>query len=114
MELDRLGRSAGATYYMSRLAVIAASLALKTGHEELLIGTPVSTRTRVELQAMIGPFIDFRPLRFHFEPESSFREWLEVVRGAVIDASANASIPWEVLRRRLVQGGTEVRGSWRW
>jgi amino acid adenylation domain-containing protein len=99
--LDELGRRAGATYYMTRLAAFAALLSLESGTEEFVIGTPVSTRTRAELQSMIGLFLNFAMLRLSFSGDPSFSDWVHHVRRAVIDTSARVSIPAERLRTEL-------------
>jgi hypothetical protein len=105
--LDRIGRGAGATYFMTRLAVFGALLALDTGQRDYVIGTPVSTRIRAELQHMIGPFLNFGVLRLRFPEDPSFRGWLGEVRRAVVDTGLRVTIPWEELmpelRRREVQ-----------
>lgn len=46
---------------------------------------------------MFGPFIDFRQVRLRFDGDPSFNGWLAVVRRAILDVSAHATIPWEVL-----------------
>ena len=44
---------------MTRLAVFTALVAIESGGDDFLIGTPVSARTRLELQRMFGPLINF-------------------------------------------------------
>ncbi len=93
---------------MTRLAVFAALVAIESGGDDFLIGTPVSARTRLELQRMFGPLINFRPLRLRFNGDPSFHGWLSEVRRVVIDTSAHSSIPWEVLRRKLLAAGAAL------
>jgi non-ribosomal peptide synthetase component F len=99
--LDRIGRRAGATYFMTRLAAFCALLALETGQRDIVIGTPVSTRIRAELQNMIGPFLNFGVLRLRFPEDPSFHGWLGEVRRAVIDTGSRVTIPWEQLMPEL-------------
>jgi amino acid adenylation domain-containing protein len=105
--LDAIGRESGATYFMTRLAAFAALLALDTSNDDLVIGTPFSTRTRAELQGMIGLFLNFAPVRLRFHGDPSFREWVRRVRRAVIDTSAHVTIPAQkrvaALRRHSVR-----------
>ena len=107
--LDGIGRASGATFFMTRLALFSALLAIETGAHDFIIGTPVSTRTRSELQGMFGPLINFTPMRFGFEGAPSFYDWLAEVRRVVIDTTAHASVPWEVLRTELLAAGIKLR-----
>jgi non-ribosomal peptide synthetase component F/acyl carrier protein len=106
--LDAIGRRVGATYYMTRLAAFASLLALETAADDLLVGTPVSTRTRPELQRMFGPFINFRPLRLAVDATRTFPDVLADVRRTVIDTSAYSRLPWEHLMRELGSRGVEL------
>jgi hypothetical protein len=106
--LDRLGRQLGATYFMTRLAAFAALLALDGETDDLVIGTPISTRIRAELQDMIGPFLNFVVLRLRFGQNATFRAWVGEVRRAVIDAGAHATVPWERLMPELRERGVTI------
>jgi amino acid adenylation domain-containing protein len=106
--LDQLGRACGATFFMTRLATASALLALETGTEDLVIGTPASTRTRPELQDMIGVFLNYVLVRLRFTGEPTFQQWLGEVRRSVIDTSARVSIPTERLRRELRAEGVRL------
>ena len=105
--LDEVARSVGATYFMTRLTAFAAYLALETGVDGLQIGTPVNMRTRAELQTMLGPFINFRPLRLRIAREQTFEEALRLVRREVLDVSAHARFPWEAIARELGRRGLQ-------
>jgi acyl carrier protein len=103
--LDRLGRAAGATFYMTRLAAYSALLCLDTGAEEIVIGTPMSTRSRAELQSMIGVFLNVALLRLRLQGEPSFRDWVAETRRTVIEASRHVTIPTERLMAELARRG---------
>jgi amino acid adenylation domain-containing protein len=103
--LDRLGREAGATHYMVRLAVFAAQLALETGADDLVLGTYMTNRRRAALQRVFGMFSNLVTLRLRFPGHPTFREWLGQVRAAVIDTSAHAEIPREPLCDELRRAG---------
>ncbi len=106
--LDRLGREASATYFMTRLAVFVSLLAIETGMDDLLIATAVSTRTRTEHHEMFGPFYDNAVLRLRFTKQRSFREWLAEVRDEVIEVGRHAGIHWGRLMHELHQRGVEL------
>jgi hypothetical protein len=104
-ELDRLGRDAGATYFMVRLAAFTAGLALETGREDLVIGTGVTSRRLAELRWMLGDFTNTAALRLSFSGDPSFRQWLAQIRAAVLEMSAHAEVPHEQLMEALERSG---------
>ena len=98
----------GATYYMTRLALFSALLAIETDMPDLLIETYMTTRRRPELQPMIGLFINRALLRLRFTGAPSFGQWLDEVRRVVIDTSVNAAIPHTRLRHELRRRGHDL------
>jgi amino acid adenylation domain-containing protein len=105
LELDRIGRQVGATYYLVRLAIFAAQLAAETGRDDVLLGTYVTKRRRVELQAMFGPFVNVTAIPLHLAGDDTFRQWLGRVRDVFSETSAHTEIPYELLREELGKRG---------
>jgi amino acid adenylation domain-containing protein len=103
--LDTLGRAEGATAFMVRLAVFVALLADETGQKDVVVGAYVSNRQRAELQDMLGFFANLVTLRFHFEPQLSFRAWLSLVRARMIEIDARSDIPYDELCNELQTAG---------
>src|SRR5439155_22175957 len=67
--------------------------------EDIVIGSPVSGRTRVETERLIGLFLNTLALRVRLSPSLSFREAMAVVRKSVLDGLEHAEVPIE----RVVQ-----------
>jgi amino acid adenylation domain-containing protein len=105
--LDQLGREAAATYYMVRLAILAAQLAIETGCYEVVLGTYAAGRPVGETHAMFGFFSNVVTLRLHLAPELTFRQVLARVRACLIDTSPHSDFPYELLCRRLRTDGIE-------
>jgi len=99
--LNELRRKAGATYFISRLAVIAAIVAAETGARDLTLGTYATNRTHTATQTMIGFFTNLVILRLRYDPKETFQDWIVKVRDAVADAAAYSYFPFEELRRQL-------------
>jgi hypothetical protein len=106
--LDELRRQLGATYYMSRLAVLAALIAAETGQPDMVLGTYASNRNRVAVQNMFGFFSNPLSLRLHCDPEGTFRDWLIKVRDVVAATAPHCEIPFEELRRQFEAQTMEV------
>jgi hypothetical protein len=102
--LDRLGLGAGATHFMTRLAVFTALVGLETETSDIVLNTYVTMRRHVVLQGMLGPLVNRALLRLRFDPNQSFAQLLTHVRATVLELSANSSIPfqrlWPELQRR--------------
>ncbi|WP_145108791.1 condensation domain-containing protein [Cereibacter sediminicola] len=78
-------------------AVLSACLARFTGQTDILIGTQVASRNDVDLEPLIGVFINNLVLRLPTDPEAAFADHLGRVRGVVQEALAHQSMPFHKL-----------------
>jgi amino acid adenylation domain-containing protein len=106
-QLDQIGREARATYYITRLAVFAALVAAESGGADVILGTYVTNRTRIELQNMFGFFANPAALRLRCDLQRTFREWLAEVRKVMIETQAHAEIPYDKLCQELRKAGVK-------
>ncbi len=83
------------------LAAFQALLYRHTGQEDLLMGWPVSGRTRPGSEGIIGPFENTLPLRAHLSGELSFGALVKQVRQATRDAKLRQEAPFETLLNTL-------------
>ncbi len=90
-----LGRSQGATLFMSAFAAFAALLRRTAAQEDFGIGTPVAGRNRAELEGLIGFFVNTLVLRADGSGDPGFREWLGRVRETALGAFAHQELPFE-------------------
>jgi hypothetical protein len=93
--LDALCRQRGATLFMVLLAAFDALLYRYTGQQDVVVGTPVSGRTRPELETLIGFFVNTLPLRTAVTGDLTFVELLQRVRDAAFGAFAHQDLPFE-------------------
>ncbi len=105
--LDGAARRHGATPFMVLAAAWAAVLARLGGRGDLLIGTPVSVRTRPELEALIGCFVNTVPLRADLGGDPEFGELTGRLRAVCLEAYAHRHLPYERLVE-LLRPGREV------
>ena len=66
-----------------------------TRQEDIVVGTPVSNRERVELQSLMGYFLNTLPLRTRVSSQQSFRDILVQVRRTVLGGLEHADLPFE-------------------
>ena len=103
--LAELARKEGTTYYVVRLAIFAMLLWSETKEIDVVLGTIMTNRHRVELQKMFGIFANLVTLRFQCESSSTFREWLYAVRRRTVETESHSQIPYEALRHDLLEQG---------
>jgi non-ribosomal peptide synthetase component F/thioesterase domain-containing protein/aryl carrier-like protein len=87
----------GATLFASALATLCAMLARYTGESEIVIGTQVSDRDQVELEPMIGQFVNSLILRTDLGDDPKFDELIDRVREITSQALEHRHIPIERL-----------------
>ncbi len=92
----------GVTLFMTFLAVLQILLARHSGQEDILIGTPVAYRNRVELEGIVGLFLNTLVLRTDLSGGPTFRELLTRVRKVCLDAYAHQELPFEQLVAALL------------
>jgi amino acid adenylation domain-containing protein/FkbM family methyltransferase len=99
--LREVGRREGATLFMTLLAAWQALLARYGAGEDVVVGTPVAGRTRLETEGLIGFFVNMLVIRTGVERDATFREVLGRVRENVLGAQAHQELPFERLMDEL-------------
>ncbi|HEV2734290.1 MAG TPA: amino acid adenylation domain-containing protein, partial [Longimicrobiaceae bacterium] len=93
--LHALARREGATPFMALLAAFQALLARYARQDEVVVGSPIAGRTRVEVEGTIGNFVNALPLRADLADDPSFRALLGRVREATLGAYQHQDVPLE-------------------
>ncbi len=99
--IRELGRSRGATSYMTLLAAFKALIAHCTGADDIVVGGTTAGRTRVELEDLIGFFVNTVVLRTDLSGDPSFTEVLDRVRHTALDAYQHQDAPFDKLVERI-------------
>jgi acyl-CoA synthetase (AMP-forming)/AMP-acid ligase II/acyl carrier protein len=99
--LKALAKSENATLYMTLLAAFQVLLHRYSGMNEILIGSPVSGRSRADFEAVIGCFFNTVILRADLSGDPSFSEFLKQVRRKVLRAIDHQDYPSHMLAERL-------------
>jgi amino acid adenylation domain-containing protein len=100
-QLKSLSRQNGATLFMTLLSAFEVLLAYSTGQRDLVVGTDLANRTRMETERMIGFFINLLPLRVDLSDNPSFDEIVARVRETALGAYAHQEVPFEKLVEEL-------------
>ncbi len=94
-----MSRQENATLYMTLLAAFQTLLSRYTGQEDLLVGSPIAGRTHVEVENLIGCFLNILVLRGDLSGDPTFRELLARQREVALGAYAHQDLPFERLLR---------------
>ncbi|HEX2094446.1 MAG TPA: amino acid adenylation domain-containing protein, partial [Longimicrobiaceae bacterium] len=100
--LRALGRREGATLHMVVLAGWQALLGRYAGQDDVVVGSPVSGRSRLELEGLIGFFVNLLALRGELGGDPTWSELVGRVREAALGAYAHQELPFEKLVEELV------------
>ncbi|HEY2362259.1 MAG TPA: amino acid adenylation domain-containing protein, partial [Candidatus Angelobacter sp.] len=93
--LKKLGRRHGATLYMSLLAGWAVLLSRLSGQQDVVIGTPTANRRQLEVEGLIGFFINTLAVRLDLSGSPTVSELLKQTREQVLAAQQHQDIPFE-------------------
>jgi amino acid adenylation domain-containing protein len=100
-QLNALARREGVTLFMLLLAAFNVLLYRYTGEEDIIVGSPIANRNRVEIEGLIGCFVNMLVLRTDLSGAPSFRELLDRVRTIAFEAYAHQDMPFEKLVEHL-------------
>ncbi len=92
-QLSKLARGEGVTIFMLALAAFQVFLSRLSGQEDLTVGCPVSGRTELETEPLIGHFVNTLVFRADLTENPTFREFLRRVRRVAVDAYSNQDAP---------------------
>src|SRR5205807_4663904 len=90
--LRAVSRSEGVTLFMTLLTLWQVLLSRWSGQDDVIVGVPIAGRTQVEVEGLIGFFVNTLPLRADLRGEPSFRELLRRVREVTVGAYANQQL----------------------
>ncbi|NHZ83275.1 amino acid adenylation domain-containing protein [Massilia sp. CCM 8695] len=99
--LHQLGHQHGATLFMVMLAAFDVLLHRLSGQSDIRVGVPVAGRNRVELEGLIGFFVNTQVMRAVVDGRHSFATLLRSVREAALGAQAHQDLPFEQLVEAL-------------
>jgi amino acid adenylation domain-containing protein len=92
-----LGQASDVTLHMTLLAGYLGLLSRLTGQIDLAVGTPVAGRNHLDLEDLIGLFVNMLVLRVDLGSDPTFRELLGRVRAVSLGAYDHQDLPFETL-----------------
>ena len=93
--LEKICQREHVTLFMLTLSALNILLKRRCGSNDVFVGTLISGRSRVELESMIGPFINSLVLRCDLSDDPPFFDLLARVREVVLQAFEHQDLPFE-------------------
>ncbi|HKU72444.1 MAG TPA: amino acid adenylation domain-containing protein [Pyrinomonadaceae bacterium] len=99
--LIQLSKRENVTLFMTLLAAFQTLLYRYTRQQDILVGTPIAGRDRIETEKLIGFFADTLVLRTRISGDPTFLELLGRVREVALGAYSHQDLPFEKLVEAL-------------
>ncbi|MFO0760430.1 MAG: non-ribosomal peptide synthase/polyketide synthase [Byssovorax sp.] len=99
--LKELSRAEGVTLFMVMLAAFDVLLHRYTGQDDIVVGSPIANRGRMETEGLIGFFVNTLVLRNRISGEQTYKELLHHVKDTCLGAYAHENLPFERLVAEL-------------
>jgi tyrocidine synthetase-3 len=100
-QLKKLATDTNCTVFMVLLATFNLLLSKYTGQEDIIIGTAITNRSHLDLENVIGMFVNTLAIRNTPKGEDTFRGFLDGVRENALAAYDNQDYPFEELVNKL-------------
>ncbi|UCH97105.1 MAG: amino acid adenylation domain-containing protein, partial [Candidatus Aminicenantes bacterium] len=100
-KLNKLASKTGMTLYMVTLALYNILLSKITGQEDIVVGTPIAARRHVDLERIIGMFVNTLALRNYPQGNKTFRDFLMELKERTLEAFENQEYQFEELVERV-------------
>ncbi len=95
--LQDYSHRAGCTFFMLSLAALKVLIHRETGQNDVYVGTITAGRTKVELEPLIGRFINPLVVRCDLSGSPSFDDFLSQVHDRVLEALEYREVPYELV-----------------
>lgn len=96
-----LSRLCGATTFMTLLAAFKLLMSRYSGQTDIVVGTSTANRTHVELEGLIGFFVNQLVFRTRLKPGMRVLNLLDEVRNVTLDAYSNQDVEFGWLVEQL-------------
>ncbi|HXF10665.1 MAG TPA: amino acid adenylation domain-containing protein, partial [Desulfuromonadaceae bacterium] len=93
--VKQLSQAEGTTLFMTLLTAFKVLLHRYTRQDDLVVGSPIAGRNRLETEGLMGFFVNTLPLRTNLGGNPTFREALKRVKQVTLDGYAHQDLPFE-------------------
>ena len=99
--LNELSQEHGVTLFMTLMAAFQLFISRCTGRNDILIGTDLANRNTLELERLVGFFVNLLPVRINLAGDPTFVELLERAATSILSVYAHQELPFDKLVEEL-------------
>jgi amino acid adenylation domain-containing protein len=99
--LNEIAKTQGATLFMALLAIFDIFLSKVSSQEDVTVGIPIAGRKHIDLQQVMGMFVNSLAVRSFPSGEKRFIEFLNQVKERTLEAFENQDYPFEELVEKV-------------
>jgi len=99
--LQAHARAEGVTLFMYLLTAFNILAARYSGQTDIVLGSPMANRPDVEMEAVVGFFVDTLVLRNRVDATATFGDLLARVKASTLQAFRHADVPFQQLVEHL-------------
>ncbi len=96
-DIKQCSQQQDVTLFMTLLSAFKLLLAYYSSQKDICVGTPIAGRTHVELEALIGFFVNTLALRSQIDLDKPFSKIIQQVKETTLAAYAHQHTPFEKL-----------------
>jgi amino acid adenylation domain-containing protein len=96
-QLKQICQTTGTTLFMVLLTAFSILLHRYSGQDDIVIGSPIANRNRVEIEKLIGFFANTIALRVQISGNSTYLDLLDQVKEVALAAYSHQDLPFEIL-----------------
>jgi amino acid adenylation domain-containing protein len=96
-QVKKISDKLNITPYMAVLTAISILLSKLSGREDIIVGSPIQGRSHIDLEGIIGMFVNMITMRCYPADDKICRELLEEVKQDALDAFENQEYQFEDL-----------------
>jgi acyl transferase domain-containing protein len=108
-EFDRIAPDTETTLFIKLLALFNLLLYKYTNQESVVIGCSVAGRPHVDLQNIVGMFVNMLPIRNDIEEGIGFKDYLKRVKSRTLEAFENQDMQFEKIVERMNLKGNRTQ-----
>ncbi|NWA41244.1 amino acid adenylation domain-containing protein [Pseudomonas reactans] len=99
--LNALAQREGVTLFMVLLASFQSLLYRYSGQQDIRVGVPIANRSRVEVERLVGFFVNTQVFKADIDGQLSVGQLLQQVKRRSLDAQSHQDLPFEQLVEAL-------------
>lgn len=108
-KIIQLSADEGSTLYMTLLAAFNVLLFNYSKQNDISVGTSIANRPQLELEGLIGFFVNTLTLRSQVDPNEKFVDFLKQIKTTTIEAYEHQDVPFERVVEAVVRERDQSR-----